>query len=574
MTGPVYYADKYPEETRLPDYYDGKLFIYDWMRNWIIAVELDSAGYYTSMEKFAPELEFVCPVDMLIDKNGAMWVLDYGTQKYAANPDARLSRIDLVRENRAPIPVLEANKTAGAAPFEVIFSVSKTRDPEDDAMTYELDFGDDTPAFFIDNKELEKENSKKLSSVNPHSSLLTPHPSPLLDSIVHVFQNTGTYEVTLKVTDAQGKWDITKLLVNVGNAPPLVEWDLGGKNRSFYLPGDILNYKIVVDDPEEGTLANGGIAPNLVATTADYMESGFDFSLLNQKKSAENANVELAKGKILIDRSDCKSCHETDRLVNGPAFTAIAERYRNDPTAVRKLAQRIIRGGGGNWGAPVMVPHPQLSEADASEMTRWILSLGVPPKPKQSLPVSGNYTLVPKGKNSGTFIFKASYQDKGAKGQSPLETTALLALRPALQQAEQADSISKGVTVFHPFDDDVAVLNNLMHNQFFCFKHVDLNGLSSVSVNLATTDEAQTFAGGKLELRLDSPEGVSIGEIEIPAASAAGEMTFWGRIIALNAPADGLFHDLYFVFKNENASSKPIAAVDWVRFNLQQGQIR
>ena len=346
---------------------------------------------------------------------------------------------------------------------------------------------------------------------------------------------------------------------------------MGGKNRSFYLPGDVLNYKIIVDDPEEGTLANGGIALNAVATTADYMETGFDFASLTRKQNASNQAVELAKGKILIDRADCKSCHAADHLVNGPAFTAVAERYRNDPDAVRKLAQRIIRGGGGNWGAPVMVPHPQLSEADASEMTRWILTLGAAPKPKQSLPVTGNFLLAQKGKNPGTLILKASYRDKGAKGQAPLETTALLALRPALQQAEQADSISKGVVIAHPFDDDMAVLNNLTNNSFFSFKHVDFAGLSSISVNLGMTDATQAFAGGRLELRLDSPEGVLAGEIEIPAANATGKMTFLGRIIALNAPADGLFHDLYFVFKNEKTLSQPIAAVDWVRFNLQTG---
>lgn len=574
MVGPVYHAGQYPAESRLPDYYDGKLFIYDWMRNWIFAIAFDSTGNYAGMERFAPELEFVCPVDMLIDKNGAMWVLDYGTQKYAANPDARLSRIDLVRENRAPIPVLEANRTAGAAPFEVVFSVSKTRDPEGDAISYELDFGDDTAPFMIDNKKVEQENSKKLSTLNPPSSPLAPHPSPLLDSIVHVFQNTGTYEITLKATDAQGKWDTVKMLVNIGNAPPFVEWDLGGKNRSFYEPGDVLNYKIIVDDPEEGTLANGGIASNLVATTADYMETGFDFASLTRMQTSPNQTVELAKGKILIDRSDCKSCHATDHLVNGPAFISIAERYRNDPTAIRKLAQKIIRGGSGNWGAPVMVPHPQLSEADASEMTRWILTLGAPPKPKQSLPVAGAYTLAPKSKNAGTFILKASYRDKGAKGQAPLETTALLALRPALQQAEQADSISKGVSVAHPFDNEVAVLNNLMHNQFFCFKHVNLTGLNTISVNMAATNATQALAGGKLELRLDSPEGRLIGEIEIPAANASGKMTFWERIIALDAPADTLFHDIYFIFKNEKEFSQPITTVDWVRFNLQQNLVR
>ena len=36
MAGPIYYADKYPENSRvkLPDYYNGKLLIYEWARSW------------------------------------------------------------------------------------------------------------------------------------------------------------------------------------------------------------------------------------------------------------------------------------------------------------------------------------------------------------------------------------------------------------------------------------------------------------------------------------------------------------------------------------------------------------
>ena len=35
MAGPVFYSDLYPEGAGFPSYYDGKLFIYDWIRDWI-----------------------------------------------------------------------------------------------------------------------------------------------------------------------------------------------------------------------------------------------------------------------------------------------------------------------------------------------------------------------------------------------------------------------------------------------------------------------------------------------------------------------------------------------------------
>src|SRR5690606_7034855 len=40
MAGPVYYTDLFPKSTRYPDYYDGKLIIYDWIRGWVKAVTM------------------------------------------------------------------------------------------------------------------------------------------------------------------------------------------------------------------------------------------------------------------------------------------------------------------------------------------------------------------------------------------------------------------------------------------------------------------------------------------------------------------------------------------------------
>jgi hypothetical protein len=38
MAGPIYYPEFYPKETRMPDYYNGKLIFYDWIRGWVKAV--------------------------------------------------------------------------------------------------------------------------------------------------------------------------------------------------------------------------------------------------------------------------------------------------------------------------------------------------------------------------------------------------------------------------------------------------------------------------------------------------------------------------------------------------------
>lgn len=577
MVGPVYYASQYPESTRLPDYYDGKFFMYDWMRHWVMAVSIDSAGNYTGMERFAADVQLTSPVDMLIDRNGVMWVLEYGTKRYAPNADARLVRLDVVRENRAPVPVLEADKTAGAAPLSVGFSYAKTTDPDGDPLTFEIDFGDDSPRWTSDSLGLAASGDAAVTTAKGDAqSAETPAPAaniPAPKPVTHTYKNTGTYEATLKVTDVQGKSDTAKLLIHIGNEPPLVWWNLGGKNRSFYQPGQVLNYKIEVDDMEEGTLANTGISGKAVSTTIDYLETGFDMSRLAQLRQNTDNQAEFAKGKTLIDRSDCKTCHATDRLVNGPAYLAIAERYRNNPSVVGGLARKIINGGGGAWDSRVMTPHPQLSEADALEIVQWILSLGAPPKPKQTLPVAGTFTLAPKGAKAGTFILRAAYRDKGAKGQAPLEGSAMLVMRPALQQAEQADTISKGVVVLRPFDNEVAVLNNLTSNTFVCFRYVDLTGLGAITLRIGSGDRLNPMAGGRIELHLDGPDGPVVGQLDVPAGNAAEKMTFEEKVLTLSPSGDGQFHDLYFVFKNDTAPASPVTLVDWIRFD-PAGQIR
>jgi hypothetical protein len=45
-------------------------------------------------------------------------------------------------------------------------------------------------------------------------------------------------------------------------------------------------------------------------------------------------------------------------------------------------------------------------------------------------------------------------------------------------------------------------------------------------------------------------------------------MEFTEVNVPLNALVTGAFQDVYFVLKNENAPSKLVAAIDWVRFDL------
>ena len=94
MAGPVFYSDLYPSETRLPDYYNGKFFIYEWMRNWIMAVTLQPNGDFYKMEPFMSTTKLAAPIDMELGPDGKLYILEYGTGWFHKNKDSGLSRID------------------------------------------------------------------------------------------------------------------------------------------------------------------------------------------------------------------------------------------------------------------------------------------------------------------------------------------------------------------------------------------------------------------------------------------------------------------------------------------------
>ena len=90
---------------------------------------------------------------------------------------------------------------------------------------------------------------------------------------------------------------------------------------------------------------------------------------------AEAPQTSSLAGQALVQASDCLRCHGMDRRYVGPSFRQIADRYREQPDAANYLARKIREGSVGVWGRTVMPRHPQVNEAQSSDMARWLLSL-------------------------------------------------------------------------------------------------------------------------------------------------------------------------------------------------------
>ncbi len=524
MAGPVYYYDDYPEtDVKFPRHYDGKLFAYEWIRDWIHPVTMTKDGDFVKMEEFMPNTKFSHPIDMQFAVDGSLYVLEYGNTWFAQNDDSRLSRITYNAGNRKPLAVASVQKKAGSAPMKAEFSSKGTVDYDGDALKYEWTFGKGLP---------------KSTVANPTFTYTKP----------------GIYTAILKVTDSKGNASSSRVEVKVGNEPPKVEVALAG-NKSFYWENKPVAYEVKVSDKEDGSLANQKINPEDVTVTVDYLE-GFDKTILAQ---GHQANLGVATGKRLMDLSDCKACHDVVKKSIGPAYRDVAKKYKGQRDIESRLADKIINGGGGVWGEQAMSAHPQIKKEEAKEIVKYIMSLGNEKGPDKK-PVKGEYVTVAKQKE-GSYIFRASYTDKGNPVVGPQTSTSTVALRPAKLKATWNDEAKDATTVELP--TKLEVLAPVKNGSYALYKDVDLTDVSSLSCMVYASPDRTV--GGTIEVRLDSSTGALIGQTEV-SNSQMGTVT-----LSLRKP-DNKVHDLYLVFTTTKSvpEGNGLFGLEWLQFNSGQ----
>jgi cytochrome c len=83
---------------------------------------------------------------------------------------------------------------------------------------------------------------------------------------------------------------------------------------------------------------------------------------------AAMANADLAKAK------NCMACHAIGSKLVGPAYKDVAAKYAGQKDAEAKLVAKVLKGGSGAWGAIPMPANPQVSEAEAKTLVKWVLA--------------------------------------------------------------------------------------------------------------------------------------------------------------------------------------------------------
>jgi len=80
------------------------------------------------------------------------------------------------------------------------------------------------------------------------------------------------------------------------------------------------------------------------------------------------AQADLAKAK------NCMACHAIGSKLVGPAYKDVAAKYAGQKDAEAKLVAKVMKGGAGVWGPVPMPANPQVSEAEAHSLVKWVLA--------------------------------------------------------------------------------------------------------------------------------------------------------------------------------------------------------
>ncbi|MEJ2346260.1 MAG: cytochrome C [Gammaproteobacteria bacterium] len=112
------------------------------------------------------------------------------------------------------------------------------------------------------------------------------------------------------------------------------------------------------------TLATAAV----VAAAAGFASTAIAAPAVNQADAAKLTSYVSSQGL------SCMSCHAISAKRVGPAWAAVAQKYKDDPKAPDEVAKRIEHGGSGIWGS-IPMPPGMANHAQAQKLAKLILGL-------------------------------------------------------------------------------------------------------------------------------------------------------------------------------------------------------
>jgi len=439
MVGPVYRKELYQSNPhQFPDYFDGKLFIYDWVRSWINIVTLDEVAKPLAIEPFLPHAIFSKPIDMEFGPKGVLYVLEYGNKGYVNNPEAQLTQIIFQPASDIPQFDLDQSILAGGAPLTVSLNATPSQlSVSGEDFTYKWKIG-------------------KKTYEGQHITLDLVKP--------------GIYQPVLTVSNGKQQTQYIGQDITVGNHVPVINI-VSNSNTSFYWDKAEWDYQIEISDEEDGSTLSGSIPWKDVQIDYTYEPAHISEATGAQKPATDAWS--------LIEQNPCVACHHRVDAGVGPSFTAIAQRYHGQVAAKAQLVTKVIKGGVGNWGGNIAMPaHPHLTREEAHLMVEYILEQVASAPATATYSSKGTVTLnqhIPH--NHGEYLFKVTYTDKGSGIAPPITASQAIKLRPAYLKPDACDS-ALGID-FDPHSGQAIMVAD---TAFLYFEAVDLKHISQITI--------------------------------------------------------------------------------------------
>jgi glucose/arabinose dehydrogenase len=215
-----------PAASTFPGSYSGALFFADNTRDciWVMRAGTGGQPSPSTIDTFAAGA--ANPVDLSFGPGGDLFYPDFD--------GGTIRRIRYTAGNQAPTAVARATPTTGAAPLQVAFDGTGSRDADGDALSFAWDLDGD--GAYDDS-----------GSATPSWTYTTP----------------GAVPARLRVTDARGATATDTVTITVGNTAPTATIALPTAGTTWKV-GDLIAFRGSATDPQEGALPAANLSWSLI----------------------------------------------------------------------------------------------------------------------------------------------------------------------------------------------------------------------------------------------------------------------------------------------------------------------